>query len=243
MNHSNRSPVVHALLLLAVLALPATLWAGPLDGAAEGAADGATEITAETGAMRYPLDRNHSTVGFEASVLGVSKVTGKFADFAGAILVHDPADLTTSEIEITLETKSIDTGIDDRDEHLRGPDFFDAESHPQVTFRSTKVERLDTGEDRYLLTGDFTMGGVTKTISFPFRVTDHSNVMAAEARLVIDRTDYGVAWSRMMDDGSLFVGHEVEIEIYLLTRVGKPWSPDDEAPAPGTTNEPDGGRD
>ena len=242
MTRSTRSLLAHVLTLLLLLALPTALLAEAEATEAETTEADSAEEETETGAMRYPLDSNHSTIGFEAPILGVSKVTGKFSAFRGAILVHDPSDLTSSEMEVTFETASIDTGIDDRDEHLRGPDFFDVENHPQASFKSAHIEALDDGEGRYLMTGDFTMGGVTNQIRFPFQVTDHSNTVAAEARMVIDRTDYGVAWSRVMDDGSLFVGHDVTIEIFLLTRVGKPWSPEDEIPAPGTTNEPDRGK-
>lgn len=192
------------------------------------------------GAMRYPIDRNHTTIGFEAPVLGISKVTGKFADFRGAIVVHDPQDLTRSEVEVTIDTASIDTGIDERDQHLRTADFFDAGSHPHVTFISERVEKAGDG---YRVIGDLTLRGVTRKISVPFRIThfEVSDVVAAEARFTLDRSAYGVSWSRVMDDGKLFVGNEIEIEIYLLTRVGKPYVPGQELPT-GPTNEPDGSR-
>jgi polyisoprenoid-binding protein YceI len=180
---------------------------------------------------RYPFDKNHSTVGFAAPVLKVSKVTGKFADFKGVILVPDKNDPTTASVEITIQAASIDTGIDDRDTHLRSEEFFDTAKFPEITFKSKQVRKVG---DAYAVDGMFTMHGVTKEITFPFRLHEFGKVIGAEAHLTLNRKDYGVAWTRIMDDGSVFVSDEVEIDLYILTRVGT----DAEAPPSGEKKDP-----
>jgi polyisoprenoid-binding protein YceI len=175
----------------------------------------ASGLHAET--WRYPFDKNHSTIGFAAPVLKVSKVTGKFADFKGVILVPNKNDPTTASVEITIQTASIDTGIDDRDTHLRSEEFFDTAKYPEITFKSKQVRKVG---DTYSVDGSFTMHGVTKEITFPFRIHEFGKVIGAEAHLTLNRKDYGVAWTRVMDDGSIFVSDEVEIDLYILTRVG-----------------------
>ena len=191
------------------------------------------------GGTRYPLDMNHSTVGFEVPILGVSKVVGQFSEFKGVIYVLEGKDLTTARFEITIQAASIDTGLDDRDAHLRGTDFFHTEAHPEITFVSEKVEKK--GDNSYVLVGDITVRDVTKKMSIPFEVTYHDDVVAGTARFPLDRSEFGVSWSRVMDDGKLFVDNVVDVEIYLLTRVGKDWEPGQEEPQ-GPTNEPDRGR-
>jgi polyisoprenoid-binding protein YceI len=187
---------------------------------------------------RFPIDSNHTTIGFEVPILGISKVVGQFSLCKGALIVPEGKDLTTAQFEITIDAASIDTGIDDRDNHLRGEDFFHVEAYPEITFVSERIEKK--GEKDYVMVGDITVRGVTKKISIPFELTYHDDVVAGTARFPFDRTEFGVAWTRVMDDGQLFVGNVVEVEIYLMTRVGKPWEPGQEEPQ-GPTNEPDRG--
>lgn len=182
---------------------------------------GATPQAAAT-AKRYPIDRNHSTVGFAASVLKVSKVTGKFADFSGNVVVLDPKDPTTASIDLKIDAASIDTGIADRDQDLRSPKFFDTAKFPQVTFKSTRVRREG---DNYVLDGTFSMHGVTKQLSIPFRLLALDRVVGAEAHFTLNRQDYGITWERKMEDGSLFVADDVGIDLYLLTRLAEPYVP------------------
>ena len=169
--------------------------------------------------LRYQFDRNHSTIGFAAPVLKLSKVTGKFADFKGVILFPDKdrKDPATATVEVTIQTASVDTGIPDRDEHLRGDDFFAAAKYPEITFKSKRIRKL--GGDNYAVDGTFTMRGVSREITIPFRLLALREVIGAEAHITLNRRDYGVSWTRKMDDGSMFVGDDVMIDLYLLTRV------------------------
>jgi len=166
----------------------------------------------------YVLDTNHSTIGFVVPIMGMSEVTGKFPDFTGRIVVPDENDLTKSTVEVVIKTASIDTGIEDRDKHLRTADFFDAEKYPEITFKSKKIQKVG---DAYAAVGDFTMRGVTKEITIPFQLTGHAKSLGARASLPLNRKDYGVSWSRVMDDGSLFVADVITVDIRLLTRTGK----------------------
>jgi polyisoprenoid-binding protein YceI len=168
----------------------------------------------------YVIDSNHTTIGFSVPVLGMSEVTGKFTDFNGRIVVPDENDLTKATVEVVIKTASIDTGIADRDKHLRTVDFFDAANHPEITFKSKQIKKLGAGA-LYALIGDFTMRGVTKQLTIPFQVTGHDVALGARATFPLNRKDYGVSWSRVMDDGAQFVADEVTIELRLLTRTGK----------------------
>src|SRR5919106_3555064 len=170
--------------------------------------------------FRYPFDKNHTTIGFAAPIMGLSKVTGKFTDFKGAILFpnKDKKDPATATVEVTIQTASIDSGIADRDEDLRSAEFFDAAKYPEITFKSKHVRQVSG--DNYAVDGTFTMRGVSKDITIPFKLLALRDVIGAEAHIKLNRRDYGVSWTRKMDDGSMFVGDEIEVDLYILTRVG-----------------------
>ena len=163
----------------------------------------------------YTIDASHSNVGFKVRHFTVSNVRGKFNTFEGTVRFN-PDDLSDSGVEVKIDAASIDTDHEQRDDHLRSADFLDAENHPTLTFKSTKVEQ---GDDGYVLTGDLTMRGVTKEVSFPFEmvgpIKDPLGLMrmGVEGGLTIDRRDWGLEWSRAMETGGLFVGHEVKIEL------------------------------
>ncbi len=166
----------------------------------------------------YRIDRNHTTIGFAASILGLSTVTGKFPDFEGNITVPDDGDLAKATVSVQVQAASIDTGIADRDKHLRTSDFFATEKFPQITFKSKSVRKTTDG---YVVRGDFSLRGVTKEIEIPLRITGRKDkVFGVHAVFPIHRREYGVSWSRVMEDGSQFVADEVTVEISLLTRAG-----------------------
>jgi polyisoprenoid-binding protein YceI len=166
----------------------------------------------------YLFDTNHTTLGFAVPIMALGEVTGKFTDFTGRVVVPAENDLTKATVEVTIKTSSIDTGNEDRDKHLRNTDFFDAENYPEITFKSKKITKLGGS---YSLTGDFTMRGVTKEIVIPVQITGHGKSIGARASFPLNRKDYGISYSRIMDDGSAFVSDQVMIELRLLTRTGK----------------------
>ena len=163
----------------------------------------------------YAIDAGHATIGFKVRHFTVSYVRGKFNTFEGQVR-YNPDDLSDSGVEVKIDATSIDTDHEQRDEHLRSADFLDAENHPLLVFKSTKVEKSDDG---LTLTGDLTMRGVTKEVSFPVEMTGPikdplgMTRMGVEGGLTIDRRDWGLEWSRAMETGGLFVGHEVKIEL------------------------------
>ena len=183
------------------------------EGSAEAAAAPRPQAT-ET----YMIDPVHSTIGFSVRHLVINYVPGRFKEFQGTIQ-YDPSDVTKSSVEFTAKVASIDTGVAPRDNHLRSPDFFDAAKYPDMTFKSTKVERK--GKDAYVARGTFTLKGVSKEIAIPFKlygpVTDPRKTvrLGVEASLTINRQDYGVSWSQKLDNGGLVVANDVNVQLNL----------------------------
>jgi polyisoprenoid-binding protein YceI len=161
----------------------------------------------------YQVDPAHSSVGFSITHMVINEVKGRFTEFAGTIAMNG-GDI--AEIKGTIQTKSIDTSIAKRDDHLRSKDFFDVATHPTITFTSKKVERKG---DRQFVTGDYTMHGVTKEVTIPVTVRGPIKDMAGKDRiglkgkLELNRKDYGLTWSRTLETGGLVVADEVEIEL------------------------------
>lgn len=165
----------------------------------------------------YRVDPAHSVIGFSIRHFEISLVRGRFKDFTSTIH-FDADDLTKSTVQFTAKVESVDTGVTGRDNHLRTADFFDVAQFPEMTFKSTKVEKKGNG---YVMHGDFTLKGVTKQISFPFNLTgavkdSRGNVrfgVAAETK--INRRDYGINWGAKMANGGLNVADEVMIDLQL----------------------------
>ncbi|RKJ52662.1 polyisoprenoid-binding protein, partial [Butyricicoccus sp. 1XD8-22] len=112
---------------------------------------------------KFTVDQSHSQVGFEVKHMMVSKVKGQFDAYTAEVEAEDLSDLTTAQITFTLDVASINTRNTDRDNHLKGADFFDVEKYPSITFKSTSIEK--DGDD-YKLTGDLTIKDVTKPVTF-----------------------------------------------------------------------------
>jgi len=142
----------------------------------------------------YEFDKNHSSIGFKVMHMGLINVPGYFNDFSGTIN-YNADDVTKSSVEFSAKTESIDTRVAPRNKHLRSADFFDVENHPTMTFKSTKVI---AGEDMLKVTGDFTLRGVTKSITIPVKIAGFKEgrrggvTMGAVADTSIIRSDYGV---------------------------------------------------
>ena len=171
----------------------------------------ATEIVAGT----WAIDPVHSDVSFTVRHL-MSKVRGSFTEFSGEITTTDnPLESTVS---VTIASASITTHNEQRDAHLRSPDFFDPEKGKELTFVSTSVTE---GEDGYIITGDLTINGITRSVDLaseflgvgpsPFGTT----VVAAEASTTINRKDYGVSFNIPLDGGRFVVGDKVEITLSI----------------------------
>jgi polyisoprenoid-binding protein YceI len=168
----------------------------------------------------HPIDNAHSTVGFSVPILGgLSQVKGKFTDFA-ITLNHDEKDVTKSSVSVVIKATSVDTGIERRDAHLRTPDFFDVEKFPEITFKSERIEKKGKS---FIAHGPLTMHGVTKEIALPFNITgtyknpaNNKTTLGYSAKMVLNRRDYGINYSRQ--DSPTFVGDDITVEIELVTR-------------------------
>ena len=168
----------------------------------------------------YVVDSPHSEADFSVRHM-MSKVTGKFDDFAGTINL-DRANPGASSVEFTIKTASINTGDADRDKHLRTPDFFDAAKNPEITFKSTSIKPSKT-KNVYDVTGDLTMRGVTKRVTLPveflgFQKDPWGNERAGFAlETTLNRKDYGINWNKSLDNGGFLVGDDVKVSINLET--------------------------
>ncbi|MBL1094256.1 MULTISPECIES: YceI family protein [Streptomyces] len=162
----------------------------------------------------YTIDPAHSSIGFTVRHAMVTNVRGTFGAYEGR-LVLDGTDPSRSAATVDVEIASIDTGIADRDAHLRGADFFDAENFPRMTFRSTAAERV--AGDRYRLTGDLTLRGVTKplTIDLEFNgsATDvyGAERVGFEGSAEILRSDWGLTWNAALEAGGVMVSDKVKL--------------------------------
>jgi len=160
----------------------------------------------------YQIDAVHSALAFKIRHL-VAKTSGSFAKFGGTISVNTK-DITKSSVEVTIETPSIATGNEARDNHLRSADFFDAAKYPVITFKSTSVKEVAKG--KLEVTGAFTLHGVTRTIVIPVTnlgtsagMKPGSFVAGFEGALTLKRSDYG------MDKMVGPLGDEVEITLNI----------------------------
>lgn len=166
--------------------------------------------------VRFDIDPSHSYVGFTVRHLGVSNVKGKFTRFSGHIMLNE-SDVTRSTVSVTIETGSIDTSNERRDNHLRSGDFFEAETYPNLTFVSSGIEETADG---LVLVGNLTIRDVTKEVRIPFElagpVTTESGRkrMGAEGTLRVNRFDYGLQWNRLQEAVQV-VGDEVRIELNI----------------------------
>jgi polyisoprenoid-binding protein YceI len=163
----------------------------------------------------WNLDPNHTVVGAVARHLMVTKVRGAFKVFQGAIHVGDSVEDSWAELDI--DASSIDTGVQDRDNHLRSADFLDVEHFPKITFRSSKVEQ--TGPNTLKVTGDLTIRDMTRPVDLDVTyegvVPDPwGGTRAAFAiKGALEREDWGMTWNVVLESGGLLVSKRVDLEI------------------------------
>ena len=177
----------------------------------------ATSTTTKTGTTSaWQIDPVHSEVGFSVRHLMISTVKGRFTDVKGT-LQYNEADPTQSSVEVAIATASVDTRADQRDNHLRSADFFDSEHFPNITFRSTRVER--TSPDTGRLTGDLTIRGVTHPVSLDVKREGRGKDpwggerLGYSATTIVDREEFGLTWNQALETGGVVVGDEVKVTI------------------------------
>jgi polyisoprenoid-binding protein YceI len=197
--------LVHVIAVAVLAAL------GPL--AAPASAVAAARPSADTVAT-YRIDVGHSDISFRIRHM-MSRTRGTFNEWAGTITA-DPADWTTGSVDVTIQAASIDTRHERRDADLRSDNFFDVETYPAITFKSTKV---DVSGTTLSITGDLTIRDVTRSVVLQgefLGVTGKGTPrerIGFEASTTINRLDYGVKWNRAIEGGGVLLGDEVEISI------------------------------
>jgi polyisoprenoid-binding protein YceI len=172
-----------------------------------------------TAVTTWQIDPKHSTVEFSVKHMMITTVRGRFANVTGTI-VEDSADLSRSSVEVEIDVASIDTREEQRDGHLRSPDFFHAEQHPAITFKSTKV--IPGHGDHFQVEGNLTIRGTTRPVTLdverggtgtnPWGAT----VAGFSAETKINRKDFGLGWNVALDAGGVVVGDLVNICVVFV---------------------------
>lgn len=163
----------------------------------------------------YEIDPAHSQLSFVARHSMITKVRGAFTRFTGTAHV-DGANPSASTVAVDIEVASVDTGSPDRDEHLRGSDFFDTERHPRMTFASTAVEVLDA--DTVEVTGDLTIKDITRPVTVPFTFTGVATDPFGNERAgftgstTVNRRDFNLTWNAALDTGGVLVSEKIVLE-------------------------------
>jgi len=174
-----------------------------------------TPLAALAEPQSWSIDPAHSQTTFSVRHMVISTVRGAFQKTSGTVKL-DEADPSRSSVEATIDAASIDTRVEQRDGHLRSPDFFDVAKYPNITFHSTKVEKVSAGKLK--VTGDLTIHGVTKSVVLDVEgpteaIKDGKGLRRGlTATTSINRQDYGLKWNKMVEAGPI-VGDEVKIEI------------------------------
>lgn len=162
----------------------------------------------------YVLDPSHSRIGFSARHAMVTKVRGSFEEFEGTAHV-DTVDPAASSVTVTIAAASVTTGNEQRDGHLKTPDFFDVENHPSITFVSTKVARQGA---LWSITGDLTINGRSNPVTIDFEETGSAKDPYGNTRIgfegatTIDRGDWGLAFNAALETGGVLVSEKVTLE-------------------------------
>jgi polyisoprenoid-binding protein YceI len=189
----------------------------------------------------FKIDPGHSLIGFNIRHF-FSRTPGRFKDYSGTIML-DEKSLAASSVEVTIQAASIDTENERRDGDLRSPNFFNTDSIPTLSFKSTKVV---PGPDKsFLVYGDLTIRGITKPVTLQANMLGIGQVSTGgrpprtlagfEAKTSVNRKDFGITWNRQLDQGGTMLGDDVEITLQIeAAKVDPNATPPPAAAAPGT---------
>ncbi len=175
----------------------------------------ATSVAVDDISGDYTIDPSHSRIGFSARHAMVTKVRGHFDEFEGTAHV-DTANPANSSVSVSINAASVTTGNEQRDGHLKTPDFFDIANYPQITFVSTNVEREGS---EWAITGDLTINGVTKSVTVPFEETGSAKDpfgntrVGFEGGITIDRTEWNLKFNASLETGGVLVSEKVKLEL------------------------------
>ncbi len=168
--------------------------------------------------MAWQIDPVHSQVEFAVRHMMISTVRGRFTQFSGTVDL-DEANPTRSTVEVQIDAASIDTRAAQRDAHLQSPDFLNAAEYPYLTFKSKRVEQLDTSRGRII--GDLTIRDVTREVVLDVEYAGQARSpwgttsAGFQARTKINRKDWGLTWNQGLETGGVLVGDEISIAIDL----------------------------
>jgi polyisoprenoid-binding protein YceI len=172
--------------------------------------------------VNWKVDASHSKLGFSVTHLMVSETEGKFKVYEGSVNSKSEMDFTDAKIEFSADVASINTEDEKRDGHLKSPDFFDAEKYPKITFKSTSMKPSAKSKTTYILTGDLTMHGVTKKVTFTAVgaskiVKDpYGNIKNGfKVSGTINRKDFGLTWNMALEAGGVIVSEDVKIDLNI----------------------------
>jgi polyisoprenoid-binding protein YceI len=175
----------------------------------------ATATPAST--ITWKLDPAHSHAEFKVRHMMISNVKGSFASLSGTLTEHT-VDSSLSTIEASVPIATVSTGDPQRDGHLKSADFFDAEKYPEMSFKSTSVQKK--GDEEYAVTGDLTIHGVTKSVTFavegpsaPGKDPWGNTRIGISATAKINRKDFGLNWNAALETGGFLVGEEVHLTV------------------------------
>lgn len=210
-----RNSAAAAVIATIILALFAMAINRPAAKAASVKPDAVQYAPVTSGA--YSFDPAHTIIGFGVRHLGIAIVEGRFKDLAGTVN-YDEKDVTKSTVEFSAKIESVDTGVAPRDAHLKTADFFDAAKYPEMTFKSTSVEKKN---GRLILTGDLTIKGITKRVSLPFSMTGAvkdpwgGTRFGIAAGTTLNRRDFGINFGNLQPSGAFDVANEVSVELHI----------------------------
>jgi len=165
----------------------------------------------------WSIDAAHSSVEAVARHLVVSRVRGRFASFSGTVKIGE--DVADSSIDVSIDAASIDTGVEDRDQHLRSADFLDVDNHPTISFQASQAQHVKG--DQWQLPGELTIRGTTRPVTLDVEFlgsqTDPwgNDKAAFEARATIAREDFGITWNQALETGGVLVGKELTVELLV----------------------------
>lgn len=165
----------------------------------------------------WKIDLSHSSITFSVRHMVFAKVRGRFGAWSGEIDLAE--DLTASKVAVEIDAASIDTGVADRDNHLRSADFFEVERFPKLSFRSTRVERAQG--DRYRVHGELTIRDVTREVVLEAEYGGQAKDpwgnqrVGFTAKTAVERGDFGLKWNQVLEAGGVLVGERIDIELEL----------------------------
>lgn len=167
--------------------------------------------------ITWNIDPAHSRAEFKVKHMMISNVRGSFNGITGT-LIENPAQPSLSRVEALISVGTVNTGDEKRDGHLKSADFFDSENHPSMTFTSTKVDRK--GAEEYAVTGDLSLHGITKSVTFdvegpsaPVKDPWENTRIGLSATTTINRKDFGLVWNAALESGGILVGEEIQISL------------------------------